>query len=191
MRDRFFYPLALLVIAAIVGFAIMLGERSEAPTPEEILKNGIALEGETLHRLIAGPGTRVQYTTDNSGEIIAVLSTNIPFEQAEKSAGVFMPVPPAYKEVFAEKRLKMTVMARRGAAKPLDEFDMAYFAFGGGQTQWNQKQLTPEFKKYTLYFTPRVNKGRPGIDYAGIWPGRAGHVQTLELKKISVVVVPK
>lgn len=193
MKDRYFFPLAMLVIAGILALAILPGKRAKGPTPDEMRANGIMIEGQSLQRLVASPATLVNFTTDGvSGKMIAVLSTNIPRKMAVPSAGVFAAIPPAYKSVFSGQRLKITIVARKGSLKPLQEFDASYFQTSGPQSGWKSFELTPTFKEYIYYYAPKpINDKKPSIDYAGIWPGTAGHGETMDVKSISIVISPK
>jgi len=60
LKDRFFYPLALALIAGMVWFAL-----SRAQLPDiisaDVCKSGYTVEGENLALLQAGPGTNYDY----------------------------------------------------------------------------------------------------------------------------------
>jgi len=49
LKDRFFYPLAALIVFAIVALALSFGERADL-TETEIYKFGYTMSGEELGR---------------------------------------------------------------------------------------------------------------------------------------------
>ena len=67
LKDRFFYPLAGLVAAAMVFFAMSFGERVDL-TDKDIWEKGYVMEGEDRIRLPAQPGTQSVFVAASGGE---------------------------------------------------------------------------------------------------------------------------
>ena len=188
MKDRFFYPLAMIVIAAIIGLALVPDKRVVSLTSEDVLAQGYIMSGEAFRRLTTGPGTLVNFVTNDNGEVIhAVMLTNIPKTMATPSAGIFDLLGPVYEEVFSGKPLKITITARAGNENPLTEFQAAYFS-GNKTSDWKPFVLTPEYQDYIFNFTPPKKKKILGQEYVGIWPGLAGRSLTMDVKKIKIEV---
>ncbi len=194
MKDRFFYPLLLVVLVAVIGLALVPGRKNSGLSPKDILKEGFVLKGADLQKLAAAPGTLLSFKTGADGLTqSALLSTNIPFKMATPSAGVFATLGPNYEKAFGGQKLKLTITARAAGSDPLQSFKAGYFTGGVGKSGWQGFTLGPDYQEYSFTFTPRPPKSTPGNDYFGIWPGDAGDGKTMELKsmRISVMNLPQ
>ncbi len=188
MKDRFFYLVAVIVIAVIIGLALLPGKRVNPVTSEDVLAQGYTLSGDGFLRLTTAPGTLVNFTTNSNGEIIHTeMFTNIPKKMATPSAGVFGLLGPIYEETFSGKPLKITITARAGDEKPLAEFQTAYFS-GTASSGWQTFALNPEYKDYIFNYTPPKKNKILGQEYIGIWPGQEGRSLTMYVKMIKVEV---
>ena len=166
------------------------GRSLEGLSDEEVLAQGYVLAGPDLQGLTAAPGTLVSFANDEAGAITyAIASTNLPKNMTAASAGLFGTLGPNYERVFGGKTLKITVRARASAINPLERFQAAYFSVGAGDSGWRNYILTPEYKDYSFTFRPRINKGKAGIDYIGIWPGTDGKGQSMDVEYFKVEVV--
>ncbi len=190
MKDRFFYPLFVLVIAGIVVLALWPGINNPEGRPRDIITDGYLLSGSKLTNLTAAPGTFVRYIDAQDGSpLLAVLSSNTPRELAGRSAGVFGTLGPNYEAGFGGRKLEITITARAGRTDALEEFSAGYFTVGVGDSLWHNFVLTKDFADYTFVFKPKPPQGRPGNDFVGIWPGDAGNGHSMELKSIHVKVL--
>ena len=189
MKDRFFYPIASVVIAAIIGLALLPGRGNRGLSGAEILAQGYVLSGNNLQHLTSGPGTLVGFANDEAGMVTHVIaSTNLPKNMVAASAGLFGTLGPNYERAFGGKELKITVRARASGDNPLEQFQAAYFTGGAGSSGWKNFALTPEYSDYSFTFTPRKSEGKAGVDYIGIWPGIEGKGQTMDVKFFKVEV---
>ncbi len=190
MRDRFFYPLLVLVIAGIIGLGLLPGIRHTNLYPVDIVAEGYLLEGADLQKLTAAPGTAISFVDGVADlPLLAVLSSNNPRRFAPASAGVFGTLGPNYEAGFGGHTLEITITARAGRAKPLDTFKAGYFTVGVGDSGWQNFTLSEDFADYKFTFKTNPPKGDPGNDFVGIWPGDAGTGETMELKSIRIEVL--
>lgn len=190
MRDRFFYPLLVLVVAGILALALLPGTRHGNLNPDEVTREGYLLSGLDLQKLTAAPGTEVSFV-DGVGDLplLAALSSNNPLKFAPASAGVFGTLGPNYEAGFGGHDLEITITARAGRDKPLKEFKAGYFTVGVGDSGWQDFILSANFEDYIFNFTANPPKGKPGNDFVGIWPGDEGKSDTMELKSIKIRVL--
>lgn len=189
MRDRFFYPLLVLVIAGILYLAVLPGIRHGNPDPEDVVVKGYILAGLDLQKLTAAPGTVITFVDAQGGlPFLAVLSSNNPRKFTTASAGVFGTLGPNYEAGFGGHDLEITITARAGRNKPLEEFKAGYFTVGTGDSGWQTFPLSEDFAEYNFTFKTKLPKGKPGNDFIGIWPGDAGKSDTMELKSIRIEV---
>jgi len=190
MRDRFFYLIALIAIVIIVGLALLPGRGKAQLNDQYILDNGFILSGNDLMKLTAAPATQIEFAVGADGTVeTAILSSIMPKNKAPLSAGVFGTLGSNYERLFAGKQLEITVRARAGAKKPLRRFELGYFTAGSGDSAWNPFELGPDYQNYSFRFKPKAVAGDPGIDYIGIWPGKKGRADTMEVESVKVKIV--
>ena len=190
MKDRFFYPLLVLVIAGILYLAVLPGIRHGNLSPDDIVNEGYTLSCLDLHKLTAAPGTEVYFADgQNQLPLLAVLLSNETREFAGESAGVFGTLGPNYEAGFGGRELEITITARAGRDKPLSKFEAQYFTIDAGDSGWHNFTLSENFEDYSFTFTPKPPEGKPGSDFVGIWPGDEGKSETMELKSIRIRVL--
>lgn len=189
LKDRFFYPLAALIVAGMVALALSFGERIDL-TDREIWDAGYVMSGEDLIRLTAQPGTQAVFVAAAGGEpAYARLTSTAARDSLPKGPGVFAPLGSQYERAFATRNLRMTVTARASRINPTDSFDIGYFSAGSGDSGWKRKTLTSDWAQYTMEFRPGALTDRQGLDHASIWPGETGELLNVDVKEIRVTVL--
>ena len=134
LKDRFFYPLAAIIVAVMITAALSFGESPDL-TVEEIRTSGYLMSGEDLVRLTAQPGTQAIYVAAAGGEpAYARLSSTAARESLPKGPGVFAPLGIIHERAFAAQNIRMTVTARKSHINGLDSFDIGYFSAGSGDS---------------------------------------------------------
>lgn len=190
LKDRFFYPIALALIAGIIWVALSRAETSNVISAD-VCKLGYTIEGEDLILLESGPGTNYNYF-GAQGENAAYVSlySHIARDKADPpSAGVFAPIGYQYAQVFHGKTIRMTIRAKAGRRRPLESFDTGYFSVAAGSTQWQTFNLTDNFQDFSFDFSPRKVEPTEDIDYFGIWPGVKGKQTIMDVEKFQVTVL--
>lgn len=191
MSDRFFYPFFVLLCAAIVLGALFAGGGLKVDAPDiDPIADGYVLEGDDLRRLVQPLGATVDFAASSGGQTAyAVLAAHMTREDAPPSAGIFGELLPIYEAAFAERTLQVTVRARQGRENPSERFSLAYFTAGSGDSKPQYFDLTPEFADYSFTYTPRPPRGVAGSDYVGIWPDLTGLSKTMDVERLSVMVI--
>lgn len=187
LRDRIFYPLALLVIAAIIGIALSFGG-GDNKSDEQIIAEGWELSGPDLMELTISPGSNGSYVAEEGGYI--QLSQYTPDGEGPTSIGVFATLGPSYENAFAGRLLSLKFRARAGQINPLKEFDVAYYTMEGLPSGWTTFELGPNWQDYTVEYTPPIIDEMENVDLIALFPGRAGDNKTIDLTAISVEVLP-
>ena len=188
LKDRFFYPLAAILVAAMIYGALSFAEAPDLNV-EEIRKSGYLMAGEDLVRLTAQPGTQAVYVAAARGEpAYARLTSTAARDSLPKGPGVFAPLGLIHERAFAAQNIRMTVTARSSRINGLETFDIGYFSAGSGDSGWKRKNLTPEWKAYVLDFKPGALNERVGLDHASIWPGETAELLNVDIKSIEVIV---
>jgi len=189
IRDRYFYPLFLTVVALIVTIAMLPSCRDNL-TDKEIKTQGYVVEGKDLALIQASPGTSYVFvgkTTNEPAYITA--SAHLSRDVAPPSAGVFAPLGSDYERVFAGQALRMTLTARQGEVNPSKDFRMGYFTAGAGDSGWKRFDLSPEFQDYSFNFTPPLPTDDPDLDYFGVWPDEDGQQREIDISRYKIEVL--
>lgn len=189
LKDRFFYPIAVVLIASMIWFAL---SRAKPPHLQrvDICKSGYAFKGEDLIQLVASPGTNYDYfASQNTKAAYVKLYSHIPRDKAPASAGVFAPIPSQYAQLFQGKTIRLTIKARLGRKDPLESFDAGYFSLTAGATNWKSFDLTDGFQDYSFEFTPSKAAPSEEVDYFGIWPGVEGEQKTMDVETMQIQII--
>lgn len=188
LKDRFFYPLAAIIVAGMIFGALSFGEDPDL-TVDKIRTSGYLMTGEDLVRLTAQPGTQAIYIAPTRDEpAYARLTSTAARNSLPKGPGVFAPLGLIHERAFAAQDIRMTVTARSSRINGLETFDIGYFSAGSGDSGWKRHRLTPEWKDYVLDFRPGALTERVGLDHASVWPGTTGELLNVDVKSIKVVV---
>jgi len=193
LKDRYFYPLALVVIVGLIWHAWSKVDY-EIPSQSYILEYGFIAQEEDLKSLTASPGTSFKYAAKTNTEpAYIVMLSNIPRKDAPASPGIFAVLDKHYEQAFAEKKIRVTVRARSGQKNPLTYFDMQYSTADVGDTGWLRRSLTTQWMDYSFEFTPKAPQNDLEADYVGIWPGETGKKKTMDVQfmKIDVIAPPQ
>jgi len=189
LKDRFFYPLAALIVAIMIAVALSFGESVDL-TECEIWTAGYEMKGEDLARLTAQPGTQAVFVAASGGEpAYARLSSTASRDSLPPGPGVFAPLGPQYERAFASRKLRMTVTARASRMSPLETFDIGYFSAGSGDSGWQRETLSPEWKDYTVEHELGALTDRQGLDHASVWPGETAELLNVDVQNIRVQVL--
>ena len=189
LKDRYFYPLAITLIAVMIWFALSASKHDEL-TLEKIISDGYITQGEDLKLLTASRGMSYAYLekTEKDPERV-ILKTNVALKDAA-SAGIFASLGPEYESAFANRNLNITIRARQGRTNPLSHFYMGYFTADVGDSGWFRQSLTQDWQNYKIEFTPKTPVNGQGIDYLGVWPGEKGTSDTMEIQSMKIDVIP-
>lgn len=190
LKDRYFYPIAALIVGAMVAYALSFGERIDL-TDREIWDNGYTMEGEDLVRLTVQPGTQAIYVAAAGGEAAyaRLTSTAARASLPTSKPGVFAPLGPQYERAFATRKLRMTITARASRINPLESFDMGYFSAGSGDSPWLRRELTDTWQDYFFEYTPGALTAQQGLDHFSIWPGETAEALNMDVKYMRIDVL--
>lgn len=190
LKDLFFYPLALLIVIAMIVTALSFAQKVDL-TDETIWKTGYVMEGTDLSRLTAQPGTQAVFNAAAGGDpAFARLTSTTARENLPGGPGVFAAIGPAYERAFAGCRLQLTISARPSKINPLTDFDMGYWTDGSGNTGWVSKTLSPGWNDYIIpNFTPGPLTKDPDLDYFSIWPGVTAEAKSLDVRRMQIKVL--
>jgi len=189
LKDRFFYPVAALIALGMVLFALSFAQKVDL-SDELIWAEGYVMEGEDLARLTEQPGTQAAFNAAVGDEpAFARLTSTTARVNLPPGPGIFAPLGPDYERAFSGRLLRLTVTARPSRINPLDEFDMAYFSAGAGDSGWKRRVLEPDWAEYTMEFKPGLRTADPDLDYFSIWPGETAEARSMDVMRMRVEVL--
>ena len=186
LRDALFYPLAALLVAGMIAFALSLGG-GDALTDEEIVAEGWTLEGPALRNLTVSPGINMSYRDAEGGYV--QLSAFTPYDVGPGSIGTFATLGPDHERAFAGRPLRVTLRARRAARDGLQAFDTAYFPVEALPSPWAVFPLEDDWTEHSFEFTPPIVAAEPNVDLLSVFPGKAGEQKVMDLAAIRIEVI--
>lgn len=192
MPDRFFYPFAILLVAAIIFGALNMGGplKAQSADPTKIIADGFSVSGNELRNVVNAPGTSVEYVLNSDGSVDhAIFSAHTSIEQAPPSAGIFFQLNPEYETAFGGKKLRVTVHAKAADDAPTDAFLFRYYTIEGSNSpmSWLSAPIE-DYGDVSFEYTPAINEGEPKVDFVGIWPDETGTNRKLLVKSLSVKI---
>ena len=189
LKDRFFYPLAALLVIGMVFTAMSCAEDVDL-SDSKIWCEGYVMSGENLARLTSQPGTQAVFVVASGTEpAYARLTSTVARASINPKPGVFAPLGPDYERAFATRNLRLTITARASAINGLDAFDMGYFTAGSGDSPWIRKPLTAEWADYVMDYTPGALSKNQGLDHFSIWPGETAELLHMDVREMRADVL--
>lgn len=189
LKDRFFYPIALIVVIAMVSTALSFAQKVDL-SDATIWKSGYVIEGTDLSRLTAQPGTQAVFNAKLGGQpAFSRLTSTTARANLPGGPGIFAPIGPDFERAFAGRLLRLTITARPSRVNPLSEFDMGYYTDGAGASGWKRKTLKPGWNDYVLEFRPGPLTSDPDLDYFSIWPGETADNFSMDVRRMRVEVM--
>lgn len=179
MKDRYFYPLAILIIGGMIAYSMSFQVDNTPANVDLYERQGIDLE-----ELFPSPGTTV-YMGSFGEDSYAVLSAHMNRDTAVSSAGVFGTLGPAYESNFGGATIRITVRAKQGEISPSSAMELGYFTSGVGDSEWQIFELLDDYVDYSFDFTPNPPTEK-GNDYIGIWPDPSGKGGTIDVQSVRV-----
>ncbi|GLQ21083.1 hypothetical protein ACFFUB_07025 [Algimonas porphyrae] len=187
--DRIFYPLAAMVIIAMVGLALSFAGNTPL-SDQDIVNEGLSLTGPDLLALTISPGSNGTYVEEGGGYMR--LSQFTPKGEGPASIGVFLTLGPDYERAFSGRRLRVTLRARAPRIDALEQFESAYYPMESRRSDWFQFNLGPDWQDYTFDFMPPITDNPPNVDLLAIFPGVAGESRQMDLAALNIeVLVPE
>lgn len=179
MKDWLFFPIIILVVCAMVYFALNWGDGPREGRPDE----GWVVQGADLDGLVASPGTFVTMKGVDS----AILRADFTADQ-QPSQGVFTTLAGSFAKSYSGKKLKLTIRAKAADDNPATKFQMAFLIVPAikGRFGWRDFALTDEFQDFTVTTKLGTFDVNDPVIYFGVWPDAEGKGGQIEVTKFEV-----
>lgn len=188
MRDRFFFPAALVLVAIMVFLAIRpgIGALPTGPvTGDGANYDRITIEGDYLHKVFAGGNARTELTNGPDGESLLLISADAGALRDEPELGPHFRLAADIETQFSGMTIRVTVRARPTDDRGAMQLAVNYSAGRVGESGWKVFDLKPEFSDFTFdYDVPRM-EGDQAVDYIGIRPVVPDKARALLVERIT------
>ena len=173
MKDRIFFPLALLVAAGMVGIAIMPGVGrlpSGAVTGDGQNYNEITVSGAYLNKVVAGGDATTRLIDGPKGRKQLYIEVDADTLERAPELGPHFRLAADMEVQFSGFTVRCTVRARPADTRGALQMEANYSAGRVGDSGWQVFDLQREFQDYSFEYDVPVIEGEQGVDYLGIRP---------------------
>lgn len=185
-NDYIFYPLLIILAAAMIGVPLVMTASDRNGASEDIRENGITISGDRLQYMAAGEGLSFDVLQDTDGQMFARITANAergaPY--ISPSAGVFDSLRPYEIEAIAGFDLEVSFVIGAPADSSAETVDLAFFQDGIGQSAWVSRPLADGRTEYSLTVAPPYCD--PSFAFVGLWPGSNENANRVDLYEIRI-----
>lgn len=172
MRDRLFFPLALLLCVLMVFLAIQPGIGrlpTGAVAGDGLNYNQIIIEGPYLNKVISGGEARAQLIRDD-GKYYLYVESAVDALAAAPELGPHFRLAADIEIQFAGRRIRTTVRARPADTRGAEQIEVNYSAGRVGESGWQVLDLQPGFSDVSFEYDVPMIQGEQGVDVLGVRP---------------------
>ncbi|MEZ5999914.1 hypothetical protein [Hyphomonas sp.] len=173
MKDKFFFPLALLVAAAMVGVAILPGVGrlpSGAVTGDGKDYSEITLSGVYLNKIVAGGDATTRLIDGPGGRKQLYLEVEAGTLDDAPELGPHFRLAADIEVQFSGYTIRCTVRARPADTHGALQMQANYSAGRVGDSGWQVFDLQPDFADFSFDYDVPLAEGDQGVDYFAIRP---------------------
>lgn len=173
MRDKIFFPLALLLVVLMVGIALQPGI-GRLPTGS-VAGDGsnykkIRVEGAYLNKVIPGGKAKTQLTKDTSGKWLLYIEVTAGDLADDPESGPHFQLASDIETQFSGMRVRCTVRMKPAAKQGATQARVNYSAGRIGESGWQTFDLRPDFTDFSFVYEVPKHIGDQGYDYFAIRP---------------------
>jgi hypothetical protein len=173
MRDRFFFPAALVVVGLMVFFAIRpaIGALPTGTvTGDGTHYDKIVVEGDYLHKIYAGGNAKTELIDGPDGQPLLMIEADAGALRDEPELGPHFRLAADIEIQFAGQTIRTIVRARPADDKGAVQLALNYSAGRVGESGWKIFDLKPGFEDFSFDYDVPMIEGDQGVDYLGIRP---------------------
>jgi len=190
LSDRFFFPLFVVIIVALIYGAVTFGPRSEAvesPLSGDPLL-GFVIEGDALKLINSGAGMVDEFIDDPiDGKYVRTVSSQ-PVNSGVLHAGTALAFLPDIGEAWQGNTVYFSVVMRKPKLKGSDDVLLRFYYVAHGNGERVMCELTEQWQPCYTKHKIKVSDAAPNLSFIGVWPDTKGLGRYVEIKKITVQV---
>lgn len=186
MKDRIFFPLALVLVAGLVALAIYPG-LNRLPTGA-IAGDGkeygrIEISGKYLNKIIPTDNAAYRLIEDAENDYLLEVSADSANLPKDAEFGPHFRIDTDIEMRFADKKLRITVKARPGD-DATRRMAVNYTASKTGDSGWQFFDLGQDMTEATFFYDVPSSGGVNSVDYLGIRPITEGGLGRVVIEEI-------
>jgi len=189
LNDTFFYLLAATAVTLMVVPQLWIANSQWNSLSEDVLDNGVTIEGDRLSAMAAGQGVGFEMARDSRGRLVARIHADRPLGDPTlvTSAGVFDALFPYEMAILAGYQLRVTFTVIPSEIAGASHTNLGAFQRGIGQSAWQLTELVPGLTEYEIMLYPR--HCTPQYIFLGVWPDASDGANLVDLHRITVEAV--
>ena len=189
INDTFFYLLAASIVALMIAPQLWITSTQWKSLSQDVLENGVTIEGDRLSSMAAGQGVGFETTRDSQGQIVARIHADRTLGDPTlvTSAGVFDALQAHELDAIAGYVLRVTYTIRPSEIDGAVRTYLGAFQAGIGQPSWQLTELSSSSSNYEIMLYPPYCS--PQYTFLGVWPDATDGANTVDLLRITVEAV--
>lgn len=188
MKDIVFFVGAAAASALLVGAAFLYDPRDTPTTPMSVgvgPRDLVKVEGSNLSRFRAPKRDTITLIRREGQRyhlrITSRRNSDLPTSASDVSN---LPLATDLEMAFAQRRLKISLIARSAPQNGSPAMRVRYTASADQQSDWQTFLLTPEWQRYSFYFRPPESPNARSLDFLAIWADPDGLGRGVEVQEI-------
>lgn len=172
MRDKIFFPLAVLLTAIMVFLAVQpgIGRLPTGPVAGDGLNyRRITIEGAYLNKVMAGGEAVTRLVRDGQGYLLYIEAVADALADAPE-LGPHFRLAADIELQFSGRRIRTTARVRPADARGAQQVQLNYSAGRVGESGWEIFDLQPGFTDVSFEYDVPAVQGDQGVDYFAIRP---------------------
>ena len=172
MRDKYFFPLAVLLTVMMVFLAIQpgIGRLPEgAVAGDGVNYDRIEISGPYLNKAISGGDARVQLVRDERTYYLYI-EAEVDALAASPELGPHFRLAPDIEAQFAGHRIRVTARVRPADTRGAEQVELNYSTGRAGDSGWQSLNLQPGFSDISFEYDVPPLLGEQGVDYIAFRP---------------------
>ena len=189
LNDTFFYLLAATAVTLMVVPQLWIANSQWDSLSEDVLDNGVTIDGDRLSAMAAGQGVGFEMVRDSRGRLVARIHADRPLGDPTvlASAGVFDALQAHELDAMAGYVLRVTYTLNPSEIDGARQLHLGAFQIGIGQSAWQLTELVDGQAEYeVMLYPPRC---APQYTFMGLWPDPTDGANMIDLHRIRVEAV--
>ena len=188
IRDRVFYPSAILLAGLLIFLALQPGIGALPTGPVSVGDENyrtVTVSGLQLNRLLPGGDAEVDLVEDGAASVTQI-SVNADTLSEDPLLGPHFPLAADIEIQYSGFTIDVTVSARAGGDEPARQMRVNYSTGRNGESGWQVFDLTSRFEDHTFRYDVRLKSGAQGLDYLGIRPVLSGARNSIDVQSVTI-----
>ena len=173
MKDRIFFPLALLLALGMVVLAIWpaIGRLPDgAVTGDGSNYDLITVDGEFLNKVLAGGDATTELARDSDGDYLLYIEAQAGLLGPDPEEGPHFRLASDLEVQFSGRRIRCTVRMRPADQKGAMQAKVNYSVGRDGDSGWQVFDIAQGFEDFSFEYVVPDHIGDQGFDYFAIRP---------------------